>query len=150
MMPPCALSAFCKQLLADWLSAMSAGCAWVEQPSSRFDNHAAAARAGMFETGWLPDWLPASATDIREKHDIDHGATILRFAFEAGTDSPPFDAACVPREHKHMLHPRLDAVWWPDTSELLAMRGLYECRKDSGFLAIPAAGGTAYFWRISV
>lgn len=42
--------------------------------------HADALRAGMRERGWLPDFVPAAASGIREVHNLDSGAQWIRFA----------------------------------------------------------------------
>ena len=34
----------------------------------------------QFQGGWVPKWLPASASNIREVHDIDSGRQWLRFS----------------------------------------------------------------------
>jgi hypothetical protein len=129
------------------LCASTAGCAWIEQPSSSFANRKEALEAGMFAKGWLPEWLPASTMQLREKHDIDTSAGILRFEYTPSVDVPPFGDRCIPTTADRVEHPRIDAFWWPETGELLAMPALYRCRDESGYLAIPAKSGTAYFWR---
>lgn len=42
-----------------------------ETPESRYPTAAAAATAGAFQRGWLPEVLQPDATDIYETHDID-------------------------------------------------------------------------------
>lgn len=33
----------------------------------------------LIEKGWLPEWLPESATDIREAHNLDTNLVIVRY-----------------------------------------------------------------------
>jgi hypothetical protein len=131
------------------LCVATAGCAWIEQPSSHFTDREEALEAGMFAKGWLPEWLPASAKNLREKHNMDTNASVLRFEFNASTDEPPFGVACESTTPDRIARPRVDAWWWPDTDALLSMPKLYECRDDSGYFTIPAEGDIAYFWRIA-
>jgi hypothetical protein len=131
------------------LCAMLAACTLIEQPSSHFAHRQDAEEAEMFAKGWLPEWLPVSAKNLREKHDIDTNASILRFEYDTAKETPPFGDACEPIAAAHLESPRLDAWWWPDTDTLRSMPRLYDCGDESGYLAAPAEAGIAYFWRIS-
>ena len=126
------------------------GCAWIEGTSSRFSDRQEAEAAEMFAKGWLPQWLPQSSENLREKHVHDTSASILRFEYDTAKDAPPFGGACEPTERKRVESPRVDAWWWPDAPTLRSMPHLYDCRDDSGYLAVPAEGGIAYFWRASL
>lgn len=132
--------------LAIVLMCCVSGC-WLETPSSRFDDRAEAERSELFDKGWLPQWLPASARRIREKHDLDTSQTLLRFEFSS-PDRPPFGESCAETTADALRLPSLDATWWPGREVLAGMPHLYRCHHDSGFLAIPAEGGVAYFWRM--
>jgi hypothetical protein len=125
-------------------------CAWIEQPGSYFANRREAENAKMFATGWLPKWLPASSKNLREKHDIDTNASILRFEYDTTKETAPFSNSCKPLHPALVELPRLSARWWPDNKALLLeMPAAYRCCDEDAYLAIPAEGGTAYFWRIS-
>jgi hypothetical protein len=131
------------------LCAALSGCAWIEESNSHFADRQDAEEAKMFATGWLPVWLPASSVHLREKHDIDTNASILRFEYDPAKETPPFGEACEPIAPAHVECPRLGAGWWPETETIRSMPRLYDCRSESGYLAVPAEGGVAYFWRIS-
>ena len=133
-------------LLSIALVSCVSGC-WLETPSSRFDDRAEAERSELFDKGWLPQWLPSSARRIREKHNLDTSQTLLRFEFSAA-NLPPFGASCAETTADAIRFPSLDATWWPEHEVLATMPHLYRCHHDSGFLAIPAEGGIAYFWRM--
>ncbi len=130
------------------LCAAIGACVWIEQPSSHFSDRQSAKDSGMFVSGWLPEWLPPSSKNLREKHDIDTSASILRFEYSVSNDAPPFGDACEPTTKEFVESPRLDAWWWPDAVTIRSMPRLYDCRNDSGYLAVPADGGVAYFWRM--
>ena len=123
----------------------ASGCLF-ETPSSSFADRADAEHGELFRKGWLPEWIPPSAKRIREKHDIDSNATLIRFAFSP-PDHPPFGKACVETTHEALEFTRLDAYWWPTHDVLARMPHVYHCPLDSGYLAIPAEVGLAYFWR---
>ncbi len=42
-----------------------------ETPTSHFSNYAAAQTSGLMDSGWIPDFIPKSATNIHEQHDLD-------------------------------------------------------------------------------
>lgn len=134
-----------RALVVAVLCAVLVGCAW-EQPSSSFDNLDGAVESGMVAAGWLPAWIPSSATRLKERHDIDTNAVILRFEFDMSIGSPAFFKGCKIVSAKRVESPRLDAWWWPENEALLSMPHLYQCADDSAYLAIPAEGGVAYVW----
>lgn len=84
-----------------------------EQPYSHYETAAAAAAAGEGERGWLPAWLPASATDLHMQHDLDSNAWWLR----ANLSPPAADslqAVLVPVDARsvRVRHPRGAGLWW--------------------------------------
>lgn len=59
-------------------------CTNLETPQTTFDNFENAVKQGAVGSGkWLPNWLPKTATDIREAHNIDTNFVWLEFK-EAG------------------------------------------------------------------
>jgi hypothetical protein len=62
------------------LAALSA-CDSVER---EYEDVFEARRDRFFERGWLPDILPASASQIKVKYDLDTNASQGEFRFEAG------------------------------------------------------------------
>ena len=50
-----------------------------ERVESTYANYADAKRAGAIERGWIPAFVPRSATDIQESHDLDTNRQHLRF-----------------------------------------------------------------------
>src|SRR5258707_8323883 len=55
-------------------------CACTEKFESRYPSAAAAANAGAFDHGWLPDVLKPDVMNIREWHDIASNEVRGRFA----------------------------------------------------------------------
>ncbi len=50
-----------------------------EVRAERYADYAAARAAGAVRRGWIPPFVPPSATDIRQVHDLDSNAQWLRF-----------------------------------------------------------------------
>ena len=115
-----------------------AACA-VEMPEASYKNIDAAIADGAVERGWVPGWLPPSALDIKEKHDLDTNGQILRFA------APSWNGESLP-DHCQSVESaepsRLAAPWWPENvGEMTAE--VFVC--DGGFLSFDHPYG--YFWR---
>jgi hypothetical protein len=69
----------------------AAGCS-SEQQETRYKTLAAAEAAGAVHQGWIPQWLPNNAYNLKEKHDPRGGRSLLRFNFPAEqTWTPPSD-----------------------------------------------------------
>jgi hypothetical protein len=76
------------------LLASGGGCS--EVVGASYATYADAERAGAVARGWLPSFMPRSATDIREVHDLDTNAQWLRFRVPAGDTSVATGAAPLP------------------------------------------------------
>jgi hypothetical protein len=64
-----------------------------ETRESHYPDRAAAVSDGAIKRGWLPEWLPRSATNIDEWHDLDTNRTIASFSY-APTDPPILPSEC--------------------------------------------------------
>jgi hypothetical protein len=58
-----------------------AGCG--EQTDKIYSTYADARRAGAVERGWMPAFVPSSARDITDSHDMDTNQQTLRFTLPA-------------------------------------------------------------------
>ena len=66
------------------LAALAAGCDIVRDRYGTLED----ARADrLFERGWLPDLLPASATDIHTANNLDISTSVGRFDYRVGDDA---------------------------------------------------------------
>ena len=65
------------------LGALTSGCDTVRD---RYDTLEDARAAGLFDRGWLPDHLPASATDIHTANNLDINTSFGRFDYRVGDD----------------------------------------------------------------
>ena len=128
-----------------------------ETVESSYPDLATARLEGALSRGWLPAYLPESATSLRERHNLDSNATLLFFRFDSA-DAFTASAPCVAvAEAEVPAPPRLGRTkWWPK-GLLSARRGglrLFRCQDprlpkqpSHSWLAIDAARGEAFFWR---
>ena len=114
-------------------------CQFSETPEGNYADYKETAVSGLIEKGWIPDWLPQTAVNIHEKHDLDTNASIL--FFEAGAEfSVP--AECEPTSNPPAA--AFEESWWPQSVE--ASWSLYECG-DQYYLAVDTAEMDVCFWR---
>jgi hypothetical protein len=120
-----------------------------------YPSFAAAAQAqAIGDEKWIPSFVPRSATDIREIHNLDTNEVWLAFRFES-QDREWLDRPCVTSGDRPMILPRRrPADWWP---EVLVRSGngtryfesyrFYRCG-TKGIVAIDGTGATAYYWAL--
>jgi hypothetical protein len=98
---------------------------------------------------WLPVFLPKSATDIKERHNIDTNETWVFFKYKE-IDKTELIKACVVLSIDKVIFPRSDRSfvisWWEDLSETTF--NFFQCEQNS-FLAIKNNSHEAYFWRLA-
>lgn len=122
----------------------------LEMTSANYEEYADA-QMGI-ETGWLPAWLPESATHIHESHDIDTNESFATFEF---APSDHFYSGCTPVQSAALVFPRSeDKGRFPG----LVRRSLERVHEDRSLrffrcpgrntrsLAIDAEAGMAYVW----
>ena len=124
-----------------------ASCGWLGGEAA-YESFAAAEKAGAVKRGFVPEWLPKSSSNLKEKHERDGSASILRFTFDV-TEKWPLPSACKQVEGSKAPPPRLKAAWWPNDVPASAAgtpRHLYfAC--GQGLLAIDMKGLEGFFWK---
>ena len=60
-----------------------------ENPKSYFSDYQALEESGLIERGWIPAYLPRSAYEINETHNIDTNIVQIRFKFKQNDISLP-------------------------------------------------------------
>ena len=73
---------------------VSSGCE--ETVTASYPTYADAERAGAVARGWIPSFVPRSATEIREVHDLDTNQQWLRFRVPQGDTSVAVGASVIP------------------------------------------------------
>lgn len=126
-----------------------AGCS-PEQEESQYISLSAARIAGAVHEGWIPEWLPKKAHNIKEKHDSERKTSIARFTFPASDPwSPP--SSCPRVAAAGARAPSLTATWWPadvpPASAAAPRHAYYACADAREFLAVDFPGGEGFYWR---
>jgi len=111
-----------------------------------FADYSAAKAAGELEKGWLPSFLPSSATMIKVINNTDQKSSLASFKFEEGLEigsscgESPFSEAVLPAERV--------VLWWPDelTGKGGALPGVFFKCAD-GQVFVNAEKKEAYFWK---
>lgn len=88
------------------LALVLAGCA-LDRYESSYPTFVAARQQDAVDRGWIPDLLPEESTDLREVHDIDTNAAVVRATVPGGI----MPDACVETEDPG--DPVLTASWIP-------------------------------------
>jgi hypothetical protein len=134
------------------LIALLTGCGWIERPQSSFQVMFEAVSAGAVARGWVPGWLPNSANDLREIHDIDTNESALAFHLDPQEHwRPPSHCKAVP--HRFIKDSRFDPAWWPEESVLATSYRYFHCAQASDhaleFLGLHNDGTHAVQWRVT-
>jgi hypothetical protein len=109
------------------LALLATGCS--DRIEASFDTHADAKSRGAFGPGkWLPEWIPASATDIREEHDLDTNEMWITFSFQNDLNVPPSCLSSATPKDLAEQAPR----WWRRIAEAMeAPIRSYKCREET-------------------
>jgi hypothetical protein len=107
----------------------------------RYADYARAEAAGEVERGWLPPFVPPSATDIRLRYHLDTNAQLLSYEVPL-RDVWPDPAFCSPAETPPQ-RPALTATWWEDALFDLPDVQFYRC--GDGWMAVHDQ--RVWFWR---
>ncbi len=104
-----------------------AGCS---ETSESFYAGAASARAsGAVAAGWVPEWIPPDAGEIREVHNIDTNESAMAFALPPGTWRTP--SSCRPAQGGEFVEPRFDRPWIPSGKDLASKFKFFSCTNAS-------------------
>ena len=98
-------------LIAPLFGVALPGCSSQEQ-ETHYVSLAAAQMAGAIHQGWIPDWLPKKAHNLKEKHNLEGSRSILRFTFPESAEWVPPDS-CSRIRSSEIRGPALTASWWP-------------------------------------
>ncbi|HDS0948298.1 TPA: hypothetical protein QDZ34_002317 [Stenotrophomonas maltophilia] len=104
---------------------------------------------GMIAKGWIPEWTPLEATDLREFHDLDSNVSALAFNTPAAIHLQ-LPADCVRTEYDPSGRVAIGRRWWPDEDTLSASYTHFRCAPEHGkatYAAIEHHGTRVLFWR---
>ncbi|MGH7027225.1 hypothetical protein [Brevundimonas sp.] len=111
----------------------------------RHSDFQAARQAGAIERGWIPAFVPSSAYDIRDQHDLDSAAQTLSFRL------PPDDVPAMlvglkraPDSEAETTRGVIAAAGWK--SDRAQITVYQTCRNgDAAALAVNARTGAAFY-----
>lgn len=121
-----------------------------------YPNYDAVIQAGALGKGkWIPEFLPRSAVNIRETHNIDTNEEWLFFNFNYSTDIENLGKSCKQVSSHNIVYPRYPGGWWPktlyrrneDTQSLDRNYEYYSC-EDGGIIAIDSKKGEVFYWHL--
>lgn len=125
-----------------------AGCFW-ENTDTSYDTAKEAISSGVLVKGWIPEWLPQDATDLREVHNIDSNAGELSFVVP-NSESVQIPTDCRSVEYTDTVPAYIRRNWWPSEDELRRSYLFFRCPADFTdykFVAITKAGNRVLHWR---
>jgi hypothetical protein len=122
-----------------------AGCSADRHQETHYMTYTAAKIEGAVHKGWVPDWLPANANTLKEKHTPSSGQRILQFAFPPSDKwTPPASCARIPPASAR--RPALTAAWWPKDMPPAGYI-VHACNGAREFLAVDFPRGEALYWQ---
>jgi hypothetical protein len=134
------------------LSVVSAVSAWfivagkMQYMEREFADYGEAKAAGEFEKGWLPGFLPSSATVIKIINNTDNKSALVSFSYVGNLDMSackelPLSEATLPAERV--------VLWWPDelTKKGTAQAGYAFFNCGDGQATVNAGKKEVYFWK---
>lgn len=144
--------------LAVVASLLFAACDYLNTRETGYATIADAREAGAIAAGFVPDHLPASAREIRERHTTDGREVWGRFEFSE-PDRELVGSACRPANPGHVPMPGSETRatgWWAemlrsDAATAAEHFSMYECGAAPDppgrrFLAVHRRLTTAFFW----
>ena len=132
-------------------------CDLLEVQEKSYASRDAVVHDGAIYRGWIPSWIPASARNIRERHNLDTNASELAFEYEV-FDMEQLEPVCRPIDTSVLAFPRNpSSSWWPselrELSAMIKRFSFFICSDDviasrlTAYLAIDRQQKSGYFWR---
>lgn len=121
-----------------------------ERREASYADLATAERAGAIRQGWIPDWVPRSAREIRELHDLDTNQSMLSFRYDPN-DLLTVPSTCSQVRPSEVSPAPFRASWWPNdvppSAFVTHRHAFFACEPGRAFLAISDGQGEAHYWR---
>ena len=137
---------------------LAAACDYLDTRESTYETVHEAHAAGAVDQGWVPEYLPPSAREIRERHNVATSEVWGRFEFKAG-DLAQTAHACRPVDVREVSLPGAETrgtAWWAemlrtDRSAAAEHFELHACgtvpqTAQRRFLAVHRRMPTAFYW----
>jgi hypothetical protein len=138
-------------LISGTLSLLLLGCG--ENIEAHYSTYAELHAADSGARSWMPQWLPRSATDIRDWHNLDSNGTLIAFTVPRATSA--LLEGCRPTSEAK--NPVEQSSWWPDDQAFAKLQH-FDCEERvtyaDGRVEVRRAGAATdsqrnriYFWR---
>lgn len=142
-----------KQYFCAALLFLISACDRMDTVEDVYPDSETAINAGAIERGWIPTFLPPSAKDIREKHNLDTNEVWMRFSLESG-ELTSIEKSCHPIHLEMVALPRKrGGDWWPgaliDGAQPQAGEYVYYRCDDGALVAVKTNEQEVYYWRLS-
>jgi hypothetical protein len=109
-----------------------------------------AVAADAVDKGWIPEWLPRGATNLREVHNLDTSVSALAFDIPRG-EIWRLPEHCARADFAEIVPSQFGRSWWPSESSLASSYKFFQCKADGPpdfeFVAISTAGTRGLHWR---
>ncbi len=88
-------------------------CRDPDQVYRQYATHAEAVAAGEVQRGWLPEWVPKSATDLHMQSDVDNNQWWMRLDLPSvAAESLRRTLVSVPAGSVSVRKPSRSGAWW--------------------------------------
>lgn len=105
---------------------------WFENPKSEYDDYSSVVEDDAIGRGWIPDFLPKSATNIVEQHPIDASYGYVSFDADA-RDIANLYEICRRMEYTEVKYFSSYPYWWPrelvGSTEVSGKLDFYMCEE---------------------
>ena len=136
---------FCCVLIA----ALLIGCT-NDTLDASYDSMTDAIASGAVAKGWIPQWLPPEASDLKEVHNLDSNSSALAFEIPRGQVWALPDH-CRSVKLSDTAPSKFSRQWWPSPKEISSSFYLYQCKADASpdftFAAVHKSGRLGLHWR---
>jgi hypothetical protein len=130
-----------------------AGCERIEVVESIYPDYEAAVSAGAIDRGWIPEFIPPSAKEIKETHNLDTNEVWVSFVWGSG-EWLSVEEDCRTVEGERIELPRKSGGgWWPpalveasNPPPRKSEYAYYRC-KNGAVLAVQSKERRVYYWR---
>ncbi len=119
----------------------------VENPKSKYDDYQAVVSDDAISRGWIPSFLPKSATNITEQHSIDTNIGYISFKADA-TDIEGVKVGCDSLDYQEVKYLSSYPIWWPSeltgSNKIAVKYQFYSCGALGVLVSLDDR--MAYYW----
>ena len=121
-----------------------------ENPKSEYEDYQAVVADDAIGRGWVPPFLPRSATEITEQHRIDANFGFISFKANA-EDIERMKDGCAAMQYSEVKYLSSYPIWWPTeltgSNEVSANLDFYLCAEYGVLTSLD--GEKMYYWHLS-